>query len=102
MDETVVEWHEEHGFVVRLHNGDKSVFPFKEACFFYRIDAGRDGGTIFKPSMVYSLRGGVVGRVLDSLFLNRIIFGTVRRVALNLKQYYETGRPSNPAFRNSQ
>ena len=102
MDETVIEWREKESFVVRLHNGGKAPIPFKEACFSYRIEAGSDGGTIFRPSMTYTLRGGIFGRLLDSLFLNRFISGVVRKVGLNLKQYYETGRPSNPAFQNSQ
>jgi len=100
MDETVIEWREKQGFVVRLHNGDKPPVPFKEACFSYRIEADGGGGTIFKPSMVYTLRGGVLGRLLDRLFLNRFVSRVVRKVGVNLKQYYETGQPSNPAFRN--
>jgi hypothetical protein len=102
MDETVIEWQEGHGFVIRLHNGDRPPMPFKEARFVYRIDADDKGGTIFRPSMVYTLRGGVCGLLLDRLFLNRIIRGVVRKVGLNLKQYYETGQPSNPVFQASK
>ena len=102
MDETVIEWTEEQGFVIRLHQGDKSPLPFKEARFIYRIEADLDGATIFKPSMLYTMRGGAFGNLTDRLLLNRVITGIVRKVGLNLKQYYETGRPSNRAFRDSK
>lgn len=101
MDETVIDWQEGQGFVIRLHNGDRPPMPFREARFVYRIEADGAGGTIFKPSMIYTVRGAAVGRLLDRLFLNRVICGAVRNVALNLKQYYETGRPSNPDCQDS-
>jgi hypothetical protein len=102
MDETVIEWREHQGFVVRLHDGNKPPIPFKEACFSYQIEPATHGGTIFKPSMTYTIRGGIVGLLLDRLFLNRFISGVVRKIGLNLKQYYETGQPSNPTLENSQ
>lgn len=100
MDETVSEWNEGYGFVIRLHSGDGPPPPiFTSAHFHYRIEDAPGGKTLFKPAMTYSLRFGALGRLLDQLLLNRIITNTVKKVGLGLKAYYETGTPSNPAFK---
>ncbi len=101
MDETVCEWNEGAGFIIRLHDGDGPPPPiFTQARFHYRIEDAPNGQTLFKASMTYNLKFGALGRLLDRLLLNMIITGTVKKVALGLKQYYETGKPSNPAYPN--
>jgi hypothetical protein len=98
MNETVTEWQEGYGFVLRLHAGDQPPAPFREAYFTYRIADDGKGGTIFSPALDYRLPGGPVIRWLDRLVLNRIANGILAKVARNLKLYYETGRPSNPDY----
>lgn len=99
MDETVEEWREGEGFTIRLHRGDGAPPMFREAVFVYRIEDAGDGETLFKPAMIYTLPGGWFGRLLDRLLLNRIITGIVRKVGVSLKRYYESGVPSNPAYK---
>jgi len=102
MDETVAEWNEGSGFIIRLHNGDGPPPPiFTQARFHYILEDAPNGQTLFKPTMTYTIKFGVLGRILDSLLLNMIIKGTMKKVGLGLKQYYETGKPSNPAFKQS-
>jgi hypothetical protein len=99
MDETVVEWREGYGFVLRLHNGDKAPLIFKQAYFSYAIEDAGPQQTRFRPALIYTLRWGACGRLLDRLFINRSSGAMLRKLARSFKQFYETGKPSNPAFR---
>jgi hypothetical protein len=99
LDETVVEWEDGFGFKLRLHNGDKPPAPFPEAWFDYRIADAPDGGTLFRPALIYGVSGGLFGKVMNALLIKRIALKNVRRVAENFKRHYETGEITNPAFK---
>ncbi|VVQ12873.1 hypothetical protein PS938_03844 [Pseudomonas fluorescens] len=92
LDESVVQWQEGTGFVLRLHKGgNDSPFPFREASFSYALQA-EGNATRVTLQMRYSLRGG---RLME-LFLGKAFNKVVRQIAENLKVYYETGRTQNP------
>lgn len=100
LDETVVEWNEGKGFVIRLHDGAKPPPPiFTEARFHYILEDAPGGKTIFRPTMTYTIKWGALGALLDKLLLNMIIRSNMKKVGLGLKQFYETGKPSNPAYK---
>ncbi len=97
IDETIVEWDEGHGFMIRLHLGDKGAPPpFTEGHFRYLIEDDGDG-TKLTNSLIYTLRWGAVGAALDALLLNKIMRGVIRDVTLSMKQYYETGKGASKA-----
>lgn len=97
MDETVIEWQDGHGFLIRLHRGDKGAPPpFSEAFFRYRIDDAGNGQTSLTTTLSYVPALGAFGRLLDRWLLNKAIRGTVRDVALSMKAYYESGEPTTP------
>jgi hypothetical protein len=98
LDETVEEWDDGYGFLIRLHNGDKPPAPFKQAWFDYRIADGPNGTTIFKPSLRYVMPWGPLGAVLNALVVEKFALGNVRKVAENFKRHYETGEVTNPAY----
>lgn len=96
IDETVVEWNEGYGFLIRLHRGDAGPpFPFKEAYFRYAVK-DVDDSTILTTSLSYATCWGIVGRALDRVLLRRIIRERVADVALSMKIYYETGERVMP------
>jgi len=99
MDETVIEWTEGYGFKIRLHRGERSAAPFKNAIFVYAIEDAGPGKTAFKPAIHYTLPGGAIVNAIGSLLLGGVMRGNVEQVAQKLKQYYETGKPSNPLFK---
>jgi hypothetical protein len=99
MDETVIEWTEGYGFKIRLHRGDKPAAPFKAAVFVYAIEDAGPGRTRFKPAIHYTLPGGALVDAIGNLLLGGVMRGNVEAVAQKLKQYYETGVPSNPLFK---
>ena len=67
LDETVTEWKEGKGFTIKLHNGDKPVFPFNHAEFTYRIDKLDDKSCKLTTTMIYEVRWGFIGKILNSL-----------------------------------
>jgi hypothetical protein len=92
LDESVVQWQEGTGFVLRLHKGgNDSPFPFREARFSYALQA-QGNATGITLEMNYRLRGG---RLLEGL-LAKAFNNVVRQIAENLKAFYETGRTQNP------
>jgi hypothetical protein len=96
LDETITEWREGQGFTLRLHRGEKGAMPpFKEHFFEYGI-VQREGKTFLHNSMHYSLGMGWLGRMLDALFLKRVIARQMRDVTLAQKIYYETGDTVTP------
>jgi hypothetical protein len=100
LDETVIEWNDGYSFKLRLHNGDKPPVIFTEAFFTYAIEEAGPNATLFKPSLTYTLRWGAFGRLLDKLFMHSTSCKMQERLVRSFKQYYETGEPSNPAFKN--
>lgn len=98
MDETVIEWSEGYGFKIRLHRGERAAAPFKAAVFVYAIEDAGDGKTRFKPSIHYTLPGGAIVNAIGGWLLSSVMRGNVEQVAEKLKQYYESGQPSNPLF----
>lgn len=92
LDETVVEWNEGRGFVIRLHNGSKPAKPFGEAKFTYRIDKIDDKSCKLTCTMTYEMGMGILGSVLHSLFIGNLIRGNIRDVALSMAYFYETGK----------
>ncbi len=98
MDETVVEWNDGFGMLLKLHNGDKGApAPFKEAFFRYAM-ADNGEKTKFTLSLIYSMGMGGFGRFLEKLFLSKMFVSVVRDVAISLKSFYETNEPVTPAI----
>lgn len=96
IDETIEEWNTGRGFLIRLHCGDCGApFPFKQAHFRYAID-GHGPDTLLTASLVYTMRWGAIGRMLDRLLLKRFIKKRIRDVALSMKIYYESGERVTP------
>lgn len=91
LDETVVEWNEGRGFVLRLHRGDKGApAPFRQAQFRYQIDDAGNQQTAFTARLSFSMRWGRVGAWLYRRLLRGAVNRTIRDVAGGLKEFYES------------
>jgi len=99
LDETVIEWTEGSGFLLRLHNGASPPPLLANASCRYRLEAAPDDCCIFEHTLSYSMRWGIVGELLAGLFMDRAMRTSAVAVAENLKRFYATGQPSNPAWR---
>jgi hypothetical protein len=95
MDETVIEWREGHGFVLKLHFGEgKPTFPFEAANCSLMLEDGWNR-TKLHHALMYTIRFGIVGKILDRLILNRIVKSRIRKITDNMKYFYETGESTN-------
>lgn len=96
MNESVIVWDEGRGMTLRLHKGDKPARPFAEAFFRYEFRPGRSGsgtGCEIHTALTYRLPFGLLGQLLDWLFLRRIFRQNVVDAAVSLAENYRTDRP---------
>ena len=89
LDETVTQWYDGLGFNLRLHQGDAAPFPFARASFEYNLQPLSAAATAVHLSLVYQPRYGLLGQVIDGLFLGGQVEKQVMAVATGLKQYSE-------------
>lgn len=93
IQETVEQWDEGRGFLIRLHRGDKPAPPFKSAWFRYELAEQGVQQTLFTASMSFELPLGAFGGWLEKR-LEKFVATTISDVAISMKLYYETGRPT--------
>ena len=96
LQETVVEWHEGEGFVIRLHRGDKPAPPFRTASFRYQLGDHGPDQTLFTATLRFEMPWGAVGAWLEKK-MEKPVASTVADVATAMKLYYETGEPTTAA-----
>lgn len=96
IQETVEEWQEGTGFLIRLHKGDKPAPPFKNAWFRYSLEAHGAEKTRFTASLMYEMPWGRLGAWLGARMAN-FVRSTIADVTIAMKLYYETGNPTTPA-----
>ncbi len=95
LEETVIEWSEGRGFVLRLHEGDRPMMPFRRAEFSYRLSSLGANSTQVDLALIYQLPGGAVGEVLGDWLIRPVMEKRLVQVAAGLKHYYETGTPAS-------
>ncbi len=94
IDETVIEWIEDSGFKIRLHQGEKPLVPFTYAQFDYHMSPGEKNTTVVELAMLFELPWGRLGRILSKMIFRPTIQNRVVGVAAGLKAYYESGEAS--------
>lgn len=96
IQETVIEWNEGRGFLIRLHKGDKPAPPFKNATFRYELEEKGTDQTLFTASLTFEMPWGGVGTWLEKK-MAKAVGATITDVATSMKLYYETGKPTTKA-----
>lgn len=96
IQETVEEWREGEGFLIRLHRGDKPAPPFRSAWFRYALAEHGPGQTQLTVQLSYEMPWGGFGRWLGARMAG-FVQSTIADVALSMKLYYETGQATTPA-----
>jgi ribosome-associated toxin RatA of RatAB toxin-antitoxin module len=94
LEETVIEWQDGQGFVIKLHDGDEPMMPFERAEFAYRIEAQGKEQTRIELSLTYQMPWGAIGETLADWFIRPVMEDKLVQVAAGIKYYYETGRPA--------
>jgi len=95
LEETVTEWREGSGFVLKLHRGGRTIAPFAQAEFAYSLSAVDGEHTRLRLELRYDL-GSWFTRFAHSLVLRAVLRANLRRTARNMRRYYETGLPVGP------
>ncbi|MFT4519691.1 MAG: hypothetical protein ACI9JM_002088 [Halioglobus sp.] len=96
IQETVIEWNEGSGFLIKLHKGEKPAPPFKEAWFRYQLEEEDAGTTRFTASLGYQMPLGALGEILGKAMAG-FVEGTIADVTRSMKLYYESGEPTTAA-----
>ncbi len=93
IQETVEEWQEDEGFLIRLHKGEKPAPPFRQAWFRYALSPQDSHSTLFTAELRYDMPWGRLGQWLGSKMAG-FVQSTIADVAMSMKLYYETGQPT--------
>jgi hypothetical protein len=96
IQETVEEWQDGTGFLIRLHRGDKSAPPFKKAWFRYALAQHGGAQTQLTVSLRYDMPWGRPGAWLGAK-MAKFVQATIADVAVAMKLYYESGNATTPA-----
>lgn len=95
LSETVTQWNEGSGFVIRVHQGEKGApAPFKELNFEYGLEE-ENGQSYLHNKMSYTPAWGILGTLINKLVLEKAISGSLRDVTLAQKLFYESGEPTS-------
>jgi hypothetical protein len=97
IQETVMEWTDGAGFLIRLHRGDKPAPLFRHARFRYQLADEGATKTLLATSLEYELPWGALGAWLEKR-MAKTVQATIADVALAMKLYYESGSPTTPAM----
>jgi hypothetical protein len=95
LEETIIEWQEGSGFVIKLHQGDEPMMPFERSEFSYRLLPGESGATLVVLRMTIEMPYGVAGEKLGEWIIVPLLDHNLVLVAAGLKHYYETGLPAS-------
>jgi len=91
LDETVVEWEDGRGFVIRLHRGQEGPpIPFERARFRYWIEGEEATGTRISLAISYQPSGGRLGEWVDAAVLNSEMEATMGALGASMRNYYES------------
>ncbi len=85
LDEEVVEWEEGRLLTMRVVG---SNMPFKTADIRFTLSA-KGEGTAVTVAPAYSLRGGILGRLMDGLVVRRMYIRGMEALLSGLKAHVE-------------
>ena len=94
LEETIIEWREGEGFVIKLHDGDKPMMPFQRAEFSYAIGSAQSDKTRIDLAMVIEMPWGRLGETLGEWVILPVMEDKLVQVAAGMKYFYETGNPA--------
>ncbi|AQA17953.1 hypothetical protein BST95_06585 [Halioglobus japonicus] len=99
LEETIIEWNEGSGFVIRLHKGSKPMPPFRDARFVYALSEEGPEQTRVNLALQFLMPLGGVGRWLGANLIKSPMEKQLVQVAAGMKHYYETGELATDADR---
>lgn len=99
LEETITEWREGEGFVIRLHRGDEPMAPFEQVSFSYGLAPAADDRTLITLALDFEMPWGRFGELIGQWIILPLMEDNLVEVAAGMKSFYETGRPATDADR---
>jgi hypothetical protein len=92
MIETVVEWNEGEGFLLRLHHDKGDGMPplFSRATFRYSLNKESATTTRLTNTLSYDMKWGIIGNLLGAM-IQKTMQKMQKQVTYGQRLYYETG-----------
>lgn len=88
IEETATEWHEGEGYVLEVRGGE-GLPPFKKAHIHFTLkEDGQE--TVATMSLEYTLKFGLIGKLMDAWKVRPMFRTVVPRVMAGLKKYSES------------
>lgn len=88
IEETATEWHEGEGYVLEVRGGE-GLPPFKKAHIHFTLkEDGQE--TVATMSLEYTLKFGLIGKLMDAWKVRPLFRKVVPRVMAGLKKYSES------------
>ena len=100
LEETITEWREGEGFIIRLHQGDEPMAPFEQVGFSYGLAPAENDQTLITLALVFEMPWGRFGELLGEWFILPFMEDNLVQVAAGMKSFYETGQPATDADRD--
>ncbi|KAA3654736.1 MAG: SRPBCC family protein [Chloroflexi bacterium] len=93
--ERVFDWHEGQSYSIEIYGG-KGIPPFKKSVVDIKVEPS-GSGTKVSTSLNYSLKYGIIGRLMNALMVDRFMKKGFSGLLAGLKHYAETGKEVNGA-----
>ncbi|MEP1469563.1 MAG: SRPBCC family protein [Halieaceae bacterium] len=91
LEETIIEWRDGAGFVIRLHDGDAPMAPFQRAEFVYALAEADAATTRIELALIFEMPWGWLGDTLAEWIIVPLMEDNLVQVAAGMKVFYETG-----------
>ena len=97
VEERIIAWNEGHDYKVDIFEG-KGVPPFRSSIAHLVVEPDRRG-TKASMRLDYSLKYGVLGKLMDKLVVKSQFSKAIPGILAGLKHYSETGEPVEKGVR---
>lgn len=102
LEETVIEWRDGAGFVIRLHDGETPMAPFQRAEFVYALAENGPATTDIELALIFEMPWGWLGDAVAEWIIVPLMEDNLVQVAAGMKVFYETGLPATDEDRQRE
>ena len=102
LEETIIEWRDGAGFVIRLHDGETPMAPFERAEFVYALTGADAATTRIELALIFEMPWGWLGDAVAEWIILPLMEDNLVQVAAGMKVFYETGLPASDEDRQRE
>lgn len=102
LEETIIQWRDGAGFVIRLHEGDSPMAPFQRVEFDYALAEAGAAKTRIQLSLIFEMPWGRFGDYVAEWIILPMMEDNLIQVAAGMKVFYETGLPATDEDRQRE